>query len=133
MIIVDSSVLIDFLKGHDTAATDCLRRLEVSMTPFYLPAICCQEVMQGARDNKEWSLLKEYLETQRIVSSKNPAISHFKAARIYYDCRKKGITVRSTIDCYIAQLTIEHNGSLLHSDKDFEHITQVCKLSLFEI
>ncbi len=74
--------------------------------------------MQGCRDEEEWALLSEYLTTQEYLDPTRetwPA-----AARIYFDLRRQGLTVRSPIDCCIAQLAIDHNLLLLHRDRDFE-------------
>jgi hypothetical protein len=53
------------------------------------------------------------------------------AARIYFYCRKKGITIRSTIDCLIAQIALDQNLLLLHNDKDFDAIAPIVKLRLY--
>ena len=59
-------------------------------------------------------------------------MSHREAAHIYFSCRRKGITIRSTIDCLIAQISIEHDLILLHNDKDFTHMAAVIpQLKLF--
>lgn len=128
MIVVDTSVLIDLLRGRSTPASDRLRTLEVEGTPFVLPGICCQEVLQGAKDEKEWRLLLENFETQRVLMPQDPWATHKGAARLYFDCRRKGLTIRSTIDCFIAQLVLEEEGVLLHDDDDFERIQEVCPL-----
>lgn len=125
MIVVDSSALIDFLKGLKTPVTERLRQLEIEQTDFALPAVCYQEVLQGARDEKEWRLLPEYLDTQKILMPRDYWSTHRAAARIYYDCRRKGLTIRSSIDCFIAQLVLEEDGVLLHDDRDFESICEV--------
>ena len=57
----------------------------------------------------------------------NEKESYSKAANIYFQCRKKGVTVRSSIDCLIVQIAIEHGLKLLHNDKDFEKISTVIK------
>jgi len=55
------------------------------------------------------------------------------AARIYFDCRRVGLAVRSAIDCLIAQVAIEHDVPLLHDDRNFEQIAQVLpKLKFFQ-
>jgi predicted nucleic acid-binding protein len=51
------------------------------------------------------------------------------AARIYYDCRRRGLTVRSTLDCVVAQIAIEHGVPLLHDDRDYTAISRVRSLS----
>lgn len=125
MIFVDSSVLIDFLRGRSTPATGRLRQLELEGSPVAIPGICCQEVLQGAKDEREWRLLKETFEARHIVFPQDPWETHQQAARIFFECRRRGLTIRSTVDCLVAQLALENNGQLLHDDEDFERIRQV--------
>lgn len=125
MIVVDSSVLIDLLQGRATPATDRLQDLENDRIPLSIPIVCLQEVLQGAKDEREWTLLSEYLESQDLLVPSDTVSTHREAARIYYDCRRKGLTIRSSADCSIAQLVMEHDGVLLHDDDDFDRIQQV--------
>jgi predicted nucleic acid-binding protein len=78
------------------------------------------------RDEQEWSLLQDYLVGQNYLELSSDGWSD--AARIYYDLRRKGLTVRSTIDCCIAQTAIYHQAVLVHNDRDFETIAQVRSL-----
>jgi predicted nucleic acid-binding protein len=128
MIVVDTSVLISYLQGQKSKACNYLREIEDSRIPYAIPNICIQEVLQGAKDEKSWKILNEYLLLQSIVPPKDQVQSYVMAAKIYFDCRKKGITVRSSNDCLIAQIVIENKGVLLHSDKDFIAISRVRKL-----
>ena len=128
MIIVDTSVLIAFFQGHMTAQARRLQRLEVEQTPFAIPMVCCQEVLQGAKNDREWELLHSYLETQVLLTPQNHWSIHVEAARIFYDLRRQGLTIRSTIDCYIAALVLEADGILLHDDRDFEKVKKVRSL-----
>jgi predicted nucleic acid-binding protein len=125
MIVVDTSVLVDFFRGVDTSAARALDRIERDDVPFGIPVICCQELLQGARDEPEWRLLVKYLVTQRQVAPRDHWATHEAAARIYFDCRRRGVTIRSTVDCLIAQLVLENDGVLLHDDEDFERISEV--------
>jgi hypothetical protein len=129
VILVDTSVLIDFLRGRDTAAARRLVALEETGTPFGLPLVCGQEVLQGAKDEREWRTLRAYLGSQRLVAPRDPEAVHWEAARIFFDCRRKRITVRSTIDCFIAALVLEAPDTLLHDDDDFQQITRVRRLA----
>jgi len=54
-----------------------------------------------------------------------------EAARLYFVCRRKGVTVRSTIDCLIAAIAIEHKALLLHDDRDFDAIARYTKLRIY--
>ena len=78
-----------------------------------------QELLQGARDDKEFATLKEYLSDLPIYSLKYGVQSFENAARLNFRCRRKGITVRSTIDLLIAETTIENDLVLLHDDEDY--------------
>ncbi len=125
MIIVDTSVLIDLLRGKNTEATLSLAIMDDRNIPFSIPVVCCQELLQGARNEREWKKLSEYLNTQHLVDLRYGWQSYKDAARIFFDCRRKGRTVRSTIDCIVAQIALEYNAELLHDDQDFEHIAKV--------
>ncbi len=103
----------------------------VQKIPFGINSFIYQEVLQGAKSEKEYNNLKKYLSTQHFFHPKDPIESFARAARIYYDCRKKGITITSTIDCIIAQTVIEQDLFLLHRDKDFELMSQVVELKFY--
>ena len=125
MILVDTSALIPYLRGRETAASALLERLvseevEIALTPEIV-----QEVLQGARDEKEWRTLKRYLVGQRVLAAADPLRSHVEAARIYYECRRRGLTVRSTIDCIVAQTALERDIPLLHDDRDYDAVQRV--------
>jgi predicted nucleic acid-binding protein len=79
------------------------------------------ELLQGARDEREWSLLQGYLDAQDYLECS--VESWTDAARIYFELRRAGKTVRSPIDCCIAQIAIDHDVLLLHRDRDFEIIS----------
>ncbi len=129
MILVDTSVLVDFLAGRETAPCRYLERLVREQAAFFLAPPVIQEVLQGARDEAEWRMLNTYLASQMWVGVRDPLQSHVDAARIYFDCRRRGLTVRSTADCLIAQIALEHGFALLHDDRDFESIRAVRPLS----
>ena len=99
--------------------------------PFGINSLIFQEILQGAASEKEHMVLKRYLETQRFYHLKHPLESYASAARIYMDCRKRGVTVRSTIDCLIAQTAIEYDLFLLHDDRDFEAIAEIIPLKIY--
>jgi predicted nucleic acid-binding protein len=71
-------------------------------------------------------LFSTYLEAQDYIEPTED--SWQAAARIYYDLRRQGLTVRSSIDCCIAQAALEHNLLLIHNDRDFETIVEVRSL-----
>jgi predicted nucleic acid-binding protein len=129
LILVDTSVLLDFLAGRETEPATYLERLIRQEAAFYLSPEVVQEVLQGARNADEWETLHQYLSSQMWVGVRDPWHSHVEAARIYFDCRRKGLTVRSTADCVIAQIALEQEYALLHDDRDFEAIAKVRALA----
>jgi predicted nucleic acid-binding protein len=68
--------------------------------------------------------LKKYLLAQKIYYLPNELETYENAARMYYDLRRKSITIRSTIDIFIAQTAIYYDLFLLHKDRDFDFIAQ---------
>jgi hypothetical protein len=127
MILVDTSVLVDYLKGRSTSATEKFQRILDFNIPFGINSFIYQELLQGATSEKEYDQLKQYLDTQFFYDLKDPRISFSDAAWLYLQCRRAGYTIRSTIDCLIAQTAIEHELFLLHSDQDYDHIHRVHK------
>lgn len=125
MIVVDTSVLIDYLRGSTTPATERLGAMEADDVPFAIPMVCYQEILQGARDEKEWRTLDAYLSTQHLLVPAAPLALHREAARIFFDCRRRGLTVRSTVDCLIAAQALEAKATLLHDDNDFDRMSRV--------
>jgi predicted nucleic acid-binding protein len=131
MILVDTSVLIDFFKGSKNEATSRFKLVLDQELNFGITSHIFQEVLQGAKSEKEYNLLRRYLETQRFFQPKDPVESFAEAARIFSQCRKRGLTIRSTIDCLIAQIALEHDLLLLHSDQDFRLMANVIPLKIY--
>jgi predicted nucleic acid-binding protein len=130
MILVDTSVLIGFLRGEENGPCREFERVLRQEIPFGINSLILQEVLQGAASEKEFRLLEDYLGSQHFYPFKDPVGTFAEAARIYMKCRKKGITIRSTVDCLIARNAIEHNLYLLHNDADFVKIAEVVTLRL---
>jgi len=99
--------------------------------PFGITSIIYQEILQGASTRKEYITLDAYLSTQRFFHPKDQLASYAGAADIYFTCRKQGITIRSTIDCLIGQIALEHELFLLHNDKDFDAMASVVGLRIY--
>jgi predicted nucleic acid-binding protein len=125
VILVDTSVLIDLFSGRENRPTLLLRRLIQDSEPFYLAPPIIREVLQGARNEADWRRLRSYLTSQMMVDVTDGLASEVAAARIYFECRRRGLTVRSAADCLIAQIALESDLALLHNDRDFEAIRKV--------
>ena len=122
MVLVDSSVLIEYLKGQHNSKTDILDEILALGVPFGISAFTYQEVLQGARDEREYKQLAAYLGTQTIYYPSKGREMYEKAARLYFDLRRRGVTVRGTIDILIALIALENKLLLLHNDRDFDAI-----------
>jgi len=120
MILVDTSVLIDFLKGHVNEKSQWFETVLTRDIPFGISAYTYQEILQGSRNEKEFEQLKAYLASQTIYYLSEDAITYEKAAKLYFDLRRKGTTPRSSIDILIALTAIENRLMLLHNDRDFD-------------
>lgn len=131
MILVDTSVLIAFFRGTKSATVEKLEWVLQKGIPFGINPFIFQELLQGAASEKEYSLLDSYLRTQRFYHLTDAIESYARAAKIYMACRRKGVTVRSTIDCLIAETALEHNLLLLHNDSDFTAIAQIIPLKIY--
>jgi predicted nucleic acid-binding protein len=124
-ILVDTSVWIDFIRGRRTMAVDRLRvALDRGVAAAVTPLIY-QEVLQGASDERAFRDYHTFLSTQPFLNPLDALTTYERAARLYFDCRRVGVTIRSTIDCLIAQIAIEHDVPLMHDDRDFERIAKV--------
>ncbi|MGE5342906.1 MAG: PIN domain nuclease [Candidatus Omnitrophota bacterium] len=132
MILVDTSVLIDFLKGNSNRKTDLFVAILDKGLPFGINNFIYQELLQGCRTLRDFMLLRSYLGNQKFYDFKSGRDSYADAAMIYFKLRKKGITIRSTIDCLIAQMTIENNLYLLHNDNDFTQISDIIPMKIWE-
>lgn len=132
MILVDTSVWIDFLRQRQTAAVQSLGRVMVHDFGFGLTGIIYQEILQGADTPESFERLADYFGSQRFYHPRDPLQTYAAAASLYRRCREQGVTIRSSIDCLIAQIAIEHGLLLLHSDRDYTAMQSVIpELQLF--
>ena len=125
MVLVDTSTMIDALRGRDNPKSRLFSEVLRLNIPFGISAFTYQELLQGAKDDSEFNKLDEYLSSQRIYILPADIETFRKAADIFYKLRRKGITIRSTIDVLIAMTAMEYNLLLLHNDRDFDVMAQV--------
>ena len=127
MILVDTSVLIGYFKKLKGVPYDKMNYILDNDLPYGICFYVYQELLQGSLNDEEYELLKEYLNTIPFYNLRYGKESFEKAALMYKKCRKKGITVRSTIDLIIAEIAIENNLYLLHDDSDYTNISKIYK------
>jgi predicted nucleic acid-binding protein len=118
MILIDSSVWIDYFRGTVNPQTEHLDKL-LGQQPLAIGDLILTEVLQGFRSDTRYAQAKRMLMSLRILDlvGERRAI---KAAANYRFLRANGITVRKTIDTFIATFCIETGMALLHNDRDFE-------------
>ena len=126
MILVDSSVWIDFFNGNDTPETERLDEL-LGVEPIAIGDIIATEVLQGFREEADYRAAKSIIAdlTMLELLGSERAI---RAADVFRSLRKQGITVRKTIDVIIGAFCIDEKLPLLYSDRDFDPM--VSKLGL---
>jgi len=125
MILIDTSILIGYFKGIKGNPYDKFDSLIDQNIPIGICNQVYQEILQGARDEKEFYTLREYLDTMDFYDLLYGKKSYESAAWLYFSCRKAGITPRSIIDLIIAQIAIDNNLLLFHNDNDFVQISNV--------
>ena len=118
-MLIDTSVWILLFRGVNSEFLLAFEKL-IAGQNYYLSRLTQTELLQGAKDEREWLELNDYLMNQDYIELKSSTF--ISAARIYYNLRRQGITVRNTIDCLIAASAINNDLLLVHCDRDFEAI-----------
>lgn len=126
MVIVDTSVWIDYLGGITNQHTSWLDRQLTRQRLGLTDLIFC-EVLQGIRDNAAFTRVRHDLSSFRIFTTggKDLAVA---AAQNYRSLRQSGYTVSKTIDCLIATFCLEAGHALLHRDQDFDPFEKLLAL-----
>ncbi|MDR2535352.1 MAG: PIN domain nuclease [Treponema sp.] len=131
MVVVDTSVWIEYVNGVASPYTDALDK-ELLSKRVVTGDIIITEFLQGFPDDKEFETAKDILDSLVYynMTSKEIAVQAAKNLRIL---RKKGIMIRKTIDVIIGAFCIEHGFSLLHNDRDFDPIETYFGLDVYKI
>lgn len=128
MIIVDTSVWINRLHNMSTAAT---RTLDAIVDPrqIIVGDIVMLEVLQGARSEQQAARLERLLRRFVVMPMLNESLA-LKAASNYRALRRRGVTIRSSIDIVIGTFCVEYGHLFLHDDRDFAPMVQHLGLRL---
>lgn len=129
MIVVDSSVWIDFLNGREAPHVTRLRAT-LGVEEIVVGDLMLCEVLQGLKDERSARSVEALLRRFDIVAMGGDVIA-VAAARNFRTLRRKGITIRTTIDLLIGTWCIEHRAALLHNDNDFRPMAR--HLGLVEV
>jgi hypothetical protein len=117
MVLIDTTVWIDFFAGKDLPHVDALERLIKNREDICICGTILTEVLQGIQEKGEFRKTKELFNAMIFLPM--PYSVFLRAAEIYRALRRKGITVRNSVDCMIASVAIENGIMLLHNDGDF--------------
>jgi predicted nucleic acid-binding protein len=118
LIVVDSSVWIDYFKGTVTAQTEKLDGL-LGHEPLAIGDLMLTEVLQGFSHDRDFNTARKVLLSLTVLELGGERIA-IQAAKNFWTLRRLGVTVRQTIDTVIATRCIEDGHELLHNDRDFE-------------
>ncbi len=118
MVIVDTTVWVDYLNGLTTQHTDWLDR-ELDQRRLGLTDLILSEVLQGVRDEREAAETRRELLKFEVFTTGGVELA-VTAAQNYRALRAKGRTIRRTIDCWIATFCLLNDHALLHNDSDFD-------------
>ena len=131
MILANTSVWIDFLNGADSRERHALHKFIEEDSDISITEIIMTEILQGIKDDNDYKNVKDYLLEFPIYKPKGVE-TYLKATGIYRDCRKKGKTIRKTVDCIIAAICMENDLTLFHKDSDFDVIAECIGLKVFK-
>jgi len=118
LILVDSSVWIDYFKGTITAETEMLDRL-LGQEPLAIGDLILTEVLRGFDNERDFDDARKMLTSLTVIELGGQEIA-IKAAKNFRALRRLGVTVRKTSDAVIATRCIESGYDLLHNDRDFD-------------
>jgi len=122
-VLADTSVWINFFKGVDSKEVEVLIRYIENDSPVYLCPTIVQEVLQGINNDKQFREVLASLLAFNILNDDGVEMA-ISAANLYRWLRKRGITIRKSNDCLIAQYAIKHSLQVLHQDRDFDLIME---------
>jgi len=128
VVIVDTTVWVDYLRGIRNPETEWLGR-EADKQRLGLTDLILCEVLQGVRADREFDRVRAALLRFELFETGGERLA-IAAAQNFRRIRAKGRTIRKTIDCLIATFCIVHGHSLLHHDNDFQHFEELLGLSV---
>ncbi len=117
MVMVDTTVWIDFFSGKPQQHVKILENLIAERHDVCICGIILTEILQGIREDTAYKKTKQLLEN--LIFLPMQYSSFILSAEIYRKLRRKGITIRKTVDCMIAAVAIENDIALVHNDRDF--------------
>ena len=127
-ILIDTSIWIDYFQNRSSLISEKMDKI-LSENEVYVPKIVIAELIQGAKSEKEISIIEDFLDAFHIVDQKKD--TWLKAGRLSYDLRKKGKTI-NLLDCYIASIAREHECKIFTLNRHFKEIQSIADISLID-
>ena len=131
MSLVDASVWIDFFAARATPEVLELKRLLNEGKRVYTCGVILTEVLQGIRKDEDYRRTLARFDDLGYLPMRRQMF--LAAADMYRSLRRRGITIRNSVDCMIAAVAIEHDLPLLHNDRDFDPMEPHCGLKVVKI
>jgi predicted nucleic acid-binding protein len=131
LIVVDTSVWVDWFGGRDTPEVGYLDACLDELVPIALTDIVLTEILQGLRSDREARRVEESMAAFPVLRLET-LDDHRRAASLYRSARRHGVTIRRTLDCLIASVCVREGLPLLHADRDFDHLAAVTDLRIVE-
>jgi predicted nucleic acid-binding protein len=128
LVIIDTTVWVDYLRGTRNPETDWLHR-EASRERLGLTDLILCEVLQGVRSDREFRQVRAELLKFELYETGGELLA-VAAARNFRSLREKGRTVRKTVDCLIATFCLANRHTLLHRDRDFDAFEENLELAV---
>jgi predicted nucleic acid-binding protein len=130
-VLVDTTVWIDFFHDRPLPHVVTLQELIENDDDVCVCGVILTEVLQGIRKDADYRKTRDYFESLVFLPMRRATF--LRAADVYRSLRKKGVTIRKSVDCLIAAVAIEYNVPLLHNDRDFDQIATGSKLKIFNV
>jgi len=121
-LLVDSTVWIDFFNGQKAKQTTTLEQCFQNRDEICCCGFVLAEVLQGIRDEKQYVAVKRQFEN--LVYLDDDRTTFELGATIYRELRRKGISIRNSIDCLISATVVQHGVNFLENDRDYKFIDQ---------
>src|SRR5208283_1887109 len=124
MILVDTSIWIAVFRRKNPVRIE--ESVELDEIVTCLPVV--QEVLQGFQEGRAFRTARDAMLALPIVESPIEESLFLEAAELYRSARRRGLTIRSSVDCLIAACALRHNLPVLHSDRDFDLLGEISPL-----
>ncbi len=129
MVLVDTTVWIDFFANRPESHVELLTDLIESEDDVCISGVILAEVLQGVPHDRQFKQIREYF--QPLLYLPTSRTTYLRSAEIYRSLRRRGVTIRKSIDCIIAATVIESGVELLHNDRDFDFIAAHTGLNVY--